>query len=386
MEFELTDEQKMMQAQLRRFLKDKDIAEIGRKCDKEAFFPRELWKELATLGICGIPIPQEYGGIEGSVMDMVVVQEELGCGMVDLANTFIRTVSFVGFTIAKFGTVEQKEKYLPGIVNGEILCAGAFTEPSGGTDLLGLSTKATLENDHFVVNGEKIFTSGSHQAEYIIALVRTDTSIKRGAKGLSLLIIDTKSKGLEINVLDTLGFKSTGTCQVFFDDVKVPKENLIGELNQGWKTIGVHTLNNERIMVAAAAIGIGRSAFELAVKYAKERTAFGAPIGKYQAIQHYLADAAMELECGRLLTYKAAELQSQGLSCGREAAMAKLKASEAGFLSAHNGMKIMAGYGYVKEFHMERYFRESHVYTFGPITNEMSRNMIAESYGLPRSY
>ena len=385
MEFELSEEQKMIQAQLRRFLQDKDIVEIDRKCDKEAFFPRDLWKELASLGICGINVPARYGGTEGNVVDMVVVQEELGWGMVDLALTYIRTVSFVAFTIAEFGTAEQKEKYLPGIVKGEILCAGGFTEPSGGTDLLGLSTKATLENDHFVVNGEKIFMTGAHQAEYIIALVRTDTNIKRGVKGLSLLVIDSKAKGLEIKVLDTLGLKATGTCQVFFDDVRVPKENLIGELNEGWKTV-VHTLNNERIMVAAACIGLGRAAFEQAVQYAKERTAFEAPIGKYQAIQHYLADAAMELECGRLLTYRAAELQSQRLPCGREATMAKLKASEACFLSAHNGMKIMAGYGYVKEFNMERYFRLSHAFTFGPISNEMARNMIAESYGLPKSY
>jgi acyl-CoA dehydrogenase len=386
MDFCLSEEQKMMQGSLRRFLKNKGIVEIDRKCDKEAFFPRDLWKEIASLGIFGIPVPCKYGGTEGTVVDMVVVQEELGWGMADLANTYIRTVSFMAFTISKYGTAEQKEKYLTGIVEGDTICAGAFTEPSGGTDLLGLSTNAFLESDHFVVNGEKIFLTGANHADYIIALVRTDRTIKHGKGGLSLLIIDTKSPGLEVRLLDTLGFKAAGTCQVFFDNVKVPRENLLGDLNEAWKTIAVHMFNNERIMVAASAIGIGRAAFEQAVAYAKERTAFGRPIGQYQAIQHYLADVAMELECARLLTYKAAELQSQGIPCGLEATMAKVKASEAGFSAAHKGMKILAGYGYTKEFDMERYFRGSHLYMVGPIANEMGRNLIAEYYGLPRSY
>ena len=285
-----------------------------------------------------------------------------------------------------FGTEEQKLKYLPKLFSGEMLFALALTEPGGGTDILGsLKTTATKQDGHYVVNGQKTFITGAHVADYLITVVKTGNGSKKKSGGLSVLMIDAKSSGVEIRRLKKLGIRATGTNEIFFTDVEVPVENLMGSENGGWPQI-VHTLNNERVALAALSVGIGQAAFDYALNYAKEREAFSRPIGQFQTIQGYLAEAATELERVRLLTYKAAWLQSKDKKCAKETAMAKLAASEIGFQVALKGMRILGGYGYMMEYDMQRFFRDAELFLVTPISNEMTKNFIAMELGLPRSY
>ena len=236
-----------------------------------------------------------------------------------------------------------------------------------------------------VINGQKTFISGADVSDYYITVVRTDRAPKKKAEGVSVLIVDAHSPGIEVRPLKKLGIKSVHACEVFFDNVLVPKENLLGQKEKGWYQL-VNTLNNERIGVAAMALGVAEAAFEDSVRYAKEREAFGKPIGQFQAIQHYLADSATKIELATLLLLKAAWMQSKEQRCDVEATMAKLYASEVAFEIASIGIQIMGGYGYMMEYDMQRYFRDVKVFSFAPISNEMARNYIAESLGLPKSY
>jgi alkylation response protein AidB-like acyl-CoA dehydrogenase len=241
------------------------------------------------------------------------------------------------------------------------------------------------KNGKYIVNGQKIFITGAHVAHYLVAVVKTGDDKNKKTANLSVLLIDTKSPGLEIRRLNKLGVKATGTNEIFFTDVEVPIENLMGDEGKGWYQI-VHTLNNERVTLAALSVGIGQAAFEYALKYARERIAFNKPIGQFQTIQGYLAEMITELEMARLLVYKAAWLQSQGKKCAQETAMAKLAASEAGFKATLQGMRIMGGYGYMMEYDMQRYFRDAVLFLEAPVSNEMIKNFICMELGLPRSY
>jgi acyl-CoA dehydrogenase len=263
----------------------------------------------------------------------------------------------------------------------------ALTEPGGGTDILGsLKTTAVKKGQGYIVNGQKTFITGAHVSDYLITVVRTGKESDKKSGGLSVLMIDAKSPGVEIRRLKKLGIRATGTNEIFFTDVEVPAENLIGaKENVGWSQI-VHTLNNERVSLAALSVGIGQAAFDYALNYAKEREAFSRPIGQFQSIQNYLAETSTELEMARLLNYKAAWLQSQNKRCGKETAMAKLAASEIGFRATLKGMRIMGGYGYMMEYDMQRFFRDAELFLVAPITNEMTKIFIAMELGLPRSY
>jgi acyl-CoA dehydrogenase len=256
----------------------------------------------------------------------------------------------------------------------------AVTEPGGGTDILGaLKTFARQEGDNFIVNGQKIFITNAHKADYLLTLVKTDETAFKKTKSLSLFLIPVKdNSGIEIVPLKKFTIKGASACEIFFDNATVPEKNMLGKL--------LKTLNHERIIVAALTNGIGQAALEDMVEYAKKREAFGRPIGQYQAIQHKVADTVIELEFAKLITYKATWLLEQGKPCHLEAAMAKLVSSEMAFKAATRGLDILAGYGTTIDYDMQRYFRDSRQCTFSPISNEMVRNFIAEQYGLPRSY
>jgi acyl-CoA dehydrogenase len=262
----------------------------------------------------------------------------------------------------------------------------ALTEPEGGTDILGsLRSAAELRNEAYFINGQKTFITGAHVADFLVTLVRTNEEAPRKAEGLSVFLVDAKSPGIEMNRLKKLGIKAIGSNEIFFTDVKVPPQNLLGVLNKGWYQI-VSTLNNERVALAGLCVGLAQAAFEEALQYAKKRIAFGKPIGQFQAIQHYLAEVATSIESARLLTYKAAWLQSMGRENAVESAMAKLIASETAFDAATKGMRIFGGYGYIMEYPIQRLLRDSILFLFTPITNEMIKNFIGESLRLPKSY
>lgn len=386
MEFEFSDDQRMLQESIRRFCDKELTKEVLRKSDEEEELPPGSWSKMAELGWLGIALPEAFGGTGGSIIEQMIIMEELSKYSPALAICFLTTNSFGARTILHNGSDEQKRFFLPKIGQGEIKFCLGLTEPGGGTDILGsLKTKAEVHEKHFVVNGQKAFISDSLIADYMVLVARTDKKPVKKAKGLSLIIVDLKSKGIELRKLSKLGIRPSTVSEIFLTDVRVPVENLLGQQNEGWYHL-LHTLNNERILVAAYAIGIAQSAFDDALKYAKEREAFSRPIGQFQAIQHYLSDMFTQLELSRLITYKAAWLQSLGRPCGVESTMAKLVASETALQTATNGMRILAGFGYMMESDMQRYYRDALQAVVTPITNEMSKNFIGQNLGLGRSY
>ncbi len=386
MDFSFSDERNMLRDTLRKFVARECTPEFARTIDQEKKFPHELYRKMADLGFMALPFPAEYDGLGGDVIDEVIILEELSKASAAIGLTYFLSTCFGGKSIEFFGTEKQKKTYLPKLISGEMMFSLALTEPGGGTDILGnLNTTAVKSSDGYLVNGQKTFITGAHVADYLITVVKTQKDKDKKSHGFSVLMIDTKSPGIDIRPLEKLGVRATGSNEVFFDNVVVPHENLMGEELNGWRQV-VETLNNERIALAAVSLGIGQAAFDYALQYSKEREAFGRPIGQFQTIQRYLAETIIDLEMARLLTYKAAWLQSQKKSCAMETAMAKYAASEAGFRAALKGMRIMAGYGYMMEYDMQRFFRDAELFLVAPITNEMALNFIGMELGLPRAY
>jgi acyl-CoA dehydrogenase len=386
MDFEFSEEQLMLQDSVRRFCEKELPKDIVRKSDENEELPPGMWSKMAELGWLGIALPEEYGGTGGSIIEQLIIMEELSRKSPALAICFMTTNSFGARTIFNNGSERQKKTFLPKISRGEVKFCLALTEPGGGTDVLGaLKTTAETQGSEFVINGQKTFISDALVADYMILVARTDKKPARKSKGFSLILVDMKTDGVEIQKLNKLGIRPSIVSEIFLTDVHVPLDSLIGRREEGWSHL-LDTLNNERILVAGYALGIGRSAFDDAVSYAKERDAFGRPISQFQAIQHYLSDMYVQLELARLITYKAAWLQCLAKPCGVESTMAKLVASEAGLEIATNGMRILAGYGYMMEYDMQRYYRDAMQAVVTPITNEMSKNYIGQSLGLGRSY
>ncbi|MBN1547931.1 MAG: acyl-CoA/acyl-ACP dehydrogenase [Syntrophaceae bacterium] len=390
MDFEFTEEQKLLRSSIREFV-DKEIkGEYARDLDEDPdkmFIDDAMWQKIKDLGIFAASVPEEYGGIGGTILDDVIITEEFARGSCAVAMAFGATTGFGARAILFSGTEEQKSYYLPKIAEGEIKFAMAVTEPSGGTDILGaITTTAKPDGDRFIINGQKIYITNAHKADFLLTLLRTNDAAVKRTKSLSLFLVPTRDNpGIEIIPIKKFSIKGASACEIFFNDAFVPTKNMLGELNNGWYVI-LKTLNHERIMVACLTNGLGQAALEDMVAYAKTREAFGRPIGQYQAIQHKIADVALELELARLITYKAAWLLEKGRPCHMEAAMAKLYSSEMAFRAGTSGLDIFAGYGVTNECDMQRYFRDSRQCTFSPISNEMVRNSIAEQFGLPRSY
>jgi acyl-CoA dehydrogenase len=390
MDFGFTDEQKMLRDNIRKFV-DKEIkGTYARDLDEDPekmFIDEVMWKKVKDLGVFAMAVPEEYGGVGGTFLDDVIINEEFSRGSAAVAMSFGATTGFGARAILFSGNEEQKKFFLPKIAEGQIRFAMAVTEPAGGTDILGaLRTFARREGDDFLVSGQKVFITNAHKADYLLTLVKTDKETVKKTRSLSLFLIPVRDNpGIQIIPLNKFTIKGASACEIFFDDARIPVSHMLGELNNGWYEL-LKTLNHERIMVAALTNGIGQAALEDMVDYAKTREAFGRPIGQYQAIQHKIADTVMELEFAKLITYKATWLLETGQPCHLEAAMAKLVSSEMAFKAATRGLDVLAGYGVTIEYDMQRYFRDSRQCTFSPISNEMVRNFIAEQYGLPRSY
>jgi len=390
MDFEFTNDQKLLRSSIREFV-DKEIkGDYARDLDQDPekmFIDDDMWQKIKDLGIFAASVPEEYGGIGGSFIDDVIITEEFARGSCAVAMSFGATTGFGARSILFSGTEEQKRYFLPKIAEGEIKFAMAVTEPAGGTDILGaISTTARPDGDDFIVNGQKIFITEAHVADYLLTLVRTDeTAIKKSRSVSTFLIPVRDNPGIEIIPLKKISIKGASACEIFFNNARVPAKNMLGELNRGWYEI-VKIFNHERIMVACLTNGLGQAALEDMIAYAKKREAFGRPIGQYQAIQHKIADTALELELAKLITYKAAWLLQAGKPCHLEAAMAKLYSSEMAFRAGTRGLDVLGGYGVTIDYDMQRYFLDSRQCTFSPISNEMSRNFIAEQFGLPKSY
>jgi len=295
--------------------------------------------------------------------------------------------SFAGSkSIGLYGSLEQKAKFLPEIANGRLKAAIAFTEPAGGTDLLGaMATTAEKVDGGWVLNGEKIWSSSAHVADYLLVIARSDKTAEKKHQGLTLFWVPTRTEGVKITPLAKLGMRSMGSCSIHFDNALVADDAVLGEPDKAWYML-LPTLNNERIMVGAFCLGVIDGVLEDALDYMQQRKAFGGVIGRFQSLQHCVADIATMQKTTELMLHYCADKQSRGEQVGVEANMLKLMASENANKAADLGIQILGGMGYSAETDMQRYWRDSRLWRIGPITNEMVRNGIAESLGLPRSF
>src|ERR1700733_2992458 len=383
--FELTDEQRLFQRTMREFVENELSKSYCREVEARESFPWDLWKKITQAGLTGIGIPEEYGGQGGTIIEQVILDEELSRTMAGL-YWLLGITLFEGKTIATAGTEEQKQRFLPEIAAGNLMCAISMTEPGGGTDALGaMKTIARPVDGGWLINGTKMWSTLAHVADRLFLVARTDTDVSRSSEGITVFLCDAKAKGVTATPIPKLGMRSLGSCEVALDDVFVSDEDVLGEVNRGWRVLA-HTLNSERIMNGANCTGALAGVLEDMVAYAKERIVFGKPLGQFQAVQHMIADTYAGLEISRLLTYRAAWLQALGRPCGIESTMAKLVASEQCFSGADRGMQVLGGYGYALEYDMQRYWRDMRLYRVAPINNEMGRNFLAESFGLPRSF
>ncbi|TDV56233.1 acyl-CoA dehydrogenase family protein [Actinophytocola oryzae] len=387
MDFELSQQQQLFGKTVRDWVEREAPKSWARELERdETAFPHALWRKISEAGFHGVGIAEEYGGQGGDVLDQVLLARGLARSLGGLTWVWGIT-SFAGSkSVGVYGTSEQKRQHLPAIAEGREKWAIGFTEPGGGTDVLGaLRTRGRKVDGGWVINGQKTWSSMSHVADYILLLARTQDYVEKRHQGVSLFILPTDAAGVTTREIPKLGMRALGSCDVFLDDVFVPDENVLGEPGRAWHQL-LPTLNNERIVLSALCLGIMDGVLEDAVRYAGERTAFGGPIGRFQAVQHYLADIAMWRDQAELMVYRAAWLQSLGRPCGQEANMAKVVASELVGKAADLGLQILGGMGYSAETDMQRYWRDARLFRIGPVTNEMARNGIAEALGMPRSY
>ncbi|KXG09376.1 Acyl-CoA dehydrogenase, short-chain specific [Anoxybacillus sp. P3H1B] len=379
MNFELTKEQQMIKEMVREFA-EKEIAPNAAKWDEEAYFSVGIFKKMGELGLLGIPFPEEYGGAGGDTISYAVAVEEIGraCGGTGLS--YAAAVSLGASPIYYFGTEEQKQKWLVPMARGEALGAFGLTEPNAGSDAGGTRTRAVLDGDEYIINGEKCWITNAGHARQVIVTAVTGKD-ERGKNIISAIIVPTDTPGFTIRCnYDKMGVRASNTCELVLENVRVPKENVLGDPAKGFKQF-LYTLDGGRISIAALAVGIAQAAFEKALQYAKERTQFGQSISKFQAIQFKLADMAMEIELARNMMYKAAWLKDQGKPFTKEASFAKLFASEAGFRICNQAIQIHGGYGYMKEYGVERHLRDIKLMEIGEGTSEIQRLVIARQLG-----
>jgi alkylation response protein AidB-like acyl-CoA dehydrogenase len=386
MEFALAEEHKAFRKVLRDWVDREVPKSVARELEAREFeYPHELWDKMTTAGFHAVGLPEEYGGQGGDVMSQVLIARELARSLGGL--TWMWGIpSFCAKSVASFASEEVKADLLPKLSNGKARMAISVTEPAGGTDLLGaMKTVARPVDGGWRISGQKIWSSGAHVATHLLLLARTETSTDKPAHGVTSFLVPNPADGLTIRQIPKLGMRGFGSCEIFLDDVFVPEENVVGDVGRGFYQM-LTALNNERILVAATCLGIIDGVLEDAVQYMKEREAFGKPIGQFQVLQHYIADIAMWQRQSELLTYYAAWMQETGQPCGVESNMAKVAVSEYAGQAADLGIQILGGMGYAAETDMQRYWRDARLYRIGPISNEMARNTIAESYGLPRSF
>jgi alkylation response protein AidB-like acyl-CoA dehydrogenase len=381
----LLEERELLRQTVREFVEREIPKAKANEVEQSHDFPEWLWQRMAAAGLQAVGIEERYGGAGGDIVMQMTVAEELARSLAGLVWAWGMT-SFSGAkSVGLYGTEEQKQRYLPAMAAGRDKWSISITEPGGGTDVLGaMKTTAKRVEDGWLLNGQKIWSTLAHVADYLLVVARTSSQDKP-SQGLTVFIVAGKAKGVTATPIPKLGMRAIGSCVVILDDVFVPDEDVLGEVDNGWKQF-TGTLNNERIMVAAVCCGIQQGVLEDAIAYAKERHAFGKPIGQMQRIQHYIADMATWLELSRLITYKAAKLQSEGLPCHVESTMAKMVASEWANEAADLGIQILGGMGYSAETDAQRYWRDSRLYRIGPISNEMCRNFIGEQLGLGRSF
>jgi alkylation response protein AidB-like acyl-CoA dehydrogenase len=376
MEFRFTEEQEMMRKMVREFAQN-EIAPIVEEMDETDLFPRETINKMAELGLLGVPIPEEWGGVGADFTSYIIAINELSkvsatIGVILSVHTSVGTNP-----ILYFGNDEQKQKYIPKLASGEFLGAFALTEAHAGSDAAKIRTSAERKGDHYILNGSKVFITNAGEADVYITFAVTDP--EKGTKGISAFIVDKDTPGFTVGKKEKkMGLNGSNTSELIFDQAKVPAENLLGEEGMGF-TIALANLEAGRIGIAAQALGIAEHALESASQYAKERKQFGKSIGAQQGLAFKLADMATQIEGAKLLTYRAAYLRNQNLPCGMEASMAKIMSSDTAMKVTTEAIQVFGGYGYSREYPVERLFRDAKITQIYEGTNQIQRIVIGKS-------
>ena len=374
MDFRFTDEQRMIRDTARDFA-DREVRPKAAEVDAEARYPRETVSKLAELGFLGIFVPPELGGSGLDHVSYSVIIEELSRACAATGVIVSAHNSLVCYPLLRFGTDEQKKTYLAPLAKGEIVGSFALTEPEAGSDAANQKTVAIADGDGFILNGSKIFITNAAVAGVFVVFCLTDPPA--GVRGITALILERDMPGFTVGRREeTMGIRGSGACVLSFDNVRVPRENLLGEINKGFR-VAMATLDAGRIGIASQAVGIGQACLDEAIKYSKERKQFGKSISSLQAIQWMIADIATELSAARWLTYRAAAKKDTGEEVTLEAAQAKLFASEMAARAAHRAVQVHGGYGYTKEFVVERLFRDARITEIYEGTSEIQRLVIA---------
>jgi alkylation response protein AidB-like acyl-CoA dehydrogenase len=378
MNFDLTSEQKMIKRTMRQFV-DEEVAPGALERDRTKQFPLKIFRKLAEMGIMGLPFPEEYGGGGADTVSFAIVTEELSRACGSTGITYSAHISLGGAPLYLFGTEEQKQKYLTPICTGESFGAFGLTEPNAGSDAGGTRTSAKEDNGEFVINGNKCFITNASYAKHLALTAMTGEKDKK--KEISAIIVPTNAEGFTvIDNYEKMGLNSSNTTELVLEDVRVPIENLLGKRGEGFRQFLI-TLDGGRIGIGAMAVGVAQGAYEKALTYAKDRKQFGKSISSFQAIQFKLADMAMKIELARNMVYKAAWLKDNDRPFSKEAAMCKLYASEMCMEVTDQAVQIHGGYGYMKEYHVERMMRDAKLLEIGEGTSEVQRMVISRLIG-----
>ncbi|MEK3853116.1 acyl-CoA dehydrogenase [Cytobacillus sp. FSL H8-0458] len=378
MNFDLTAEQNMILKTIREFAQE-EVAPGALERDLTKEFPIEVFKKMADLGLMGLPFPEEYGGAGADTVSFAIVTEELSRACASTGITYSAHISLGGAPLYLFGTEEQKQKYLVPICTGESFGAFGLTEPNAGSDAGGTRTTAVEKDGEYIINGNKCFITNASYAKHL-ALTAVTGEVD-GKKEISAIIVPTDAEGFTvIDNYEKMGLNASNTTELVLEDVRVPTEHLLGKKGEGFKQFLI-TLDGGRIGIGAMALGIAQAAYDKALQYAKERQQFGRSLSNFQAIQFKLADMAMKIELARNMVYKAAWLKDQGRPFAKEASMCKLYASEICMEIADQAVQIHGGYGYMKEYHVERYMRDGKLTEIGEGTSEVQRMVIARLIG-----
>lgn len=378
MDFTYDEQQMAFRKALRTFV-DKEIIPVANEWEKTGRYPTEIVEHMKAMGLFGITTPEEYGGLDLDKVSFTLVYEELARGWMGVAG-ILGSHNLSCWMIGKHGTEEQKKTLLPKLASGEWRTGVGLTEPGAGTDLQGIKTTAKRDGDHYVVNGAKTWITNARHANVLPVLVKTDATTTPAHKGMSLLLIDTTTEGFEVQRdMGKLGYKGTESCEITFTDVRVPVDAVLGGVEGRGLQQALSGLEIGRLNIAGRSVGIAQAAYDAALEYAKQRTAFGQPIAEFQAIQLKIADIATQLQAARLMTYWAASQADSGKRVDMEAGMAKYFASEAAITASLEAMRIHGGYGYSTEFVVERLYRDAPLMAIGEGTNDIMRTVIAKS-------
>lgn len=373
MNFDLTPEQEAVQGMLAEFV-DKEITPKASQWDKEEKFPWETVKKMGELGIFGTCLPEEYGGSGMDNICHAIVAEELGRGCSSMRGTYSVNISLVAKTILAFGTEEQKNEYLPGFASGKLFGCFGLTEPNSGSDAAAMSTTAVEDGDYYILNGSKMWITNAGIADVAVVYAKTDKNA--GAKGITAFLVDRGTPGFSTkDIHDKLGLRASNTGEIILDNARVHKSKILGSVGKGF-SIAMATLDNGRYSVAAGCVGSARAALDYARKYAKERIQFGKMIASHQLVQQMIADMAVDIECGKLLVYKAGHVKNKGLRSTKEVCIAKYFCSEMVNRVAYKAIQIFGGYGFSGEYPVEKIYRDARVNTLYEGTSQIQQLLI----------